>query len=148
MNSIGTVTDRDPTTILLPLDSDSDRRYCHSASRKKKQPEAPVPIGFTDTGQPVYQVAGYTPDGQFVSADRVAGGHPYSPRTNSIAVVALVLGIVVAPLAIPVGHVSRAQIKATGEQRGGMALAGLILGYLSLAVMVVAVIVAAVIANT
>ncbi|NMM83058.1 hypothetical protein B2J88_01515 [Rhodococcus sp. SRB_17] len=59
-------------------------------------------------------------------------GRPYSRRTNSLAVVALVLGFVIAPLAIPVGHVSRAQIRVTGEQGSGMALAGLVLGYLSL----------------
>ncbi|WP_081880718.1 DUF4190 domain-containing protein [Prescottella defluvii] len=115
-----------------------------TSSTKKKQPASSAPIGYTDTGQPIYQVVGYTSDGQPVTADRVVGGRPYSPRTNSLAVVALVLGLVVAPLAIPVGHVSRAQIKATGEQGSGMALAGLILGYLSLVGIVVLV---AVLAN-
>jgi len=36
-------------------------------------------------------------------------------------------------LAIPFGHIARSQIRRTGEQGSGVALAGLILGYLSLA---------------
>ncbi|OKA15859.1 hypothetical protein BS618_07675 [Rhodococcus erythropolis] len=65
--------------------------------------------------------------------ESVAG---YNPRTNSMAVAALVLGIVIAPLAIPVGHIARSQIKRTGEQGNGLALAGLILGYIFLSLIV------------
>lgn len=60
----------------------------------------------------------------------------YNPRTNSMAVAALVLGIVIAPLTIPVGHIARSQIKRTGEQGNGLALAGLILGYIFLSLIV------------
>lgn len=60
----------------------------------------------------------------------------YNPHTNSMAVAALVLGIVIAPLAIPVGHIARSQIKRTGEQGNGLALAGLILGYIFLSLIV------------
>ncbi|GAA1099585.1 DUF4190 domain-containing protein [Tsukamurella spumae] len=105
------------------------------------------PIGYAPDGQPVYQVVGYTPDGQPVTSDRVVGGRPYSPHTNSLAVVALVLGFVAGPLAIPVGHISRAQIRRTGEQGGGMALAGLVLGYLSVTALVATAVTFAILSN-
>ena len=64
----------------------------------------------------------------------------YGPRTNSLAIASLVTGILswlLCPLlggilAVIFGHVSRGQIKRSGEGGGGMALAGLILGYLNL----------------
>ena len=67
-------------------------------------------------------------------------GYVYAPRTNSLAIASLVTGILawlLCPLlggilAVIFGHVSRGQIKRSGEGGGGMALAGLILGYLNL----------------
>ena len=66
--------------------------------------------------------------------------YAYGPKTNSLAIASLVTGIlswVLCPflgaiLAVIFGHVSRGQIKRTGEGGGGMAIAGLILGYLNL----------------
>jgi hypothetical protein len=46
-------------------------------------------------------------------------------------VAAFVLAFVFSPLAIPFGHVARDQIRSSGEQGGGLALAALIIGYLS-----------------
>lgn len=54
---------------------------------------------------------------------------PYPPPTNSLAIVALVSSLVFAPLGIIFGHISLSQIKRTGEQGRGMALAGLVIGY-------------------
>lgn len=59
-------------------------------------------------------------------------------RTNPLAVVSLVFGLLnwlLLPLigsvvAIITGHMARGQIRRSGEQGAGMALAGLILGYL------------------
>ncbi len=64
----------------------------------------------------------------------------YGPRTNSLAVGALIAGIaawVVCPLiaatvAVVLGHISRNQIRRTGEGGTGMSIAGLILGYIQL----------------
>ena len=62
------------------------------------------------------------------------------PRTNSLAVASLLLGLfslfpVFGILAVILGHVARSQIRrSAGRQKGaGIALAGLILGYLGLA---------------
>jgi hypothetical protein len=53
-------------------------------------------------------------------------------RVNPLAVVALVLGLVLPVLAIPVGHYAHQRIAQTGERGDGLALAGLVLGYLGL----------------
>jgi hypothetical protein len=101
---------------------------------KRRPPTVAAPMAFTHSGEPIYPVVGYTSGGQPVTADQVAGPIPAAsnPRTNSYAVVALVLGLILGPLAIPFGHIARTQIRRTGEQGAGMALAGLILGYFSL----------------
>ena len=65
-----------------------------------------------------------------------------SPRTNSMAIVSLVSGILAwllcpclgGALAVIFGHVARGQIKQSGEAGGGMAIAGLVLGYANLGV--------------
>jgi hypothetical protein len=48
---------------------------------------------------------------------------------NVLAIISFVLAFVVAPGAIVCGHIARRQIRTTGEQGDGLALAGLILGY-------------------
>jgi len=101
------------------------------------------PIAYTDDGRPIYPVVGYTSDGTAITADRAVGYQPVNPRTNSLAVAALVLGFAFPLLAIPIGHTARSQIRRTGEQGGGMALAGLILGYISILIAVVALLVIA-----
>ncbi|MFC3438925.1 cell division protein CrgA [Nocardia seriolae] len=65
---------------------------------------------------------------------------PYNPQTSSLSIVALVLGFVFPFAAIPIGHIARAQIRATGEQGDGLALTGLVLGYLWLTFLIAAVV--------
>ena len=58
---------------------------------------------------------------------------PYSSapeqKTNTLAIVALILGILIPIAGIVVGHISLSQIKKTGENGRGLALTGTILGY-------------------
>ena len=56
-------------------------------------------------------------------------GAPLAPRTNTLAIVALVLGLTVPIGGIIAGHMALGQIKRTGEGGHGLALAGAILGY-------------------
>jgi Domain of unknown function (DUF4190) len=81
---------------------------------------------------------------------------PYSPYalappTNGLAIAALVCGVggfVVGLSFIPAiicGHLARRQIRQTGEQGAGLALAGLILGYVGIALFAVLVAVFAVV---
>jgi hypothetical protein len=54
--------------------------------------------------------------------------YPVAP-TNTLAILALVFGLVFPIAGIVCGHIARGQIKRTGESGDGLALAGLILGY-------------------
>ena len=72
---------------------------------------------------------------------------PYPPAlpTNGLAIASLVCGVgtfVIGLSFIPAiicGHIARRQIRQTGEQGGGLALAGLILGYVGGALFIAAV---------
>ena len=75
---------------------------------------------------------------------------PYAPYpmgrpTNGLAIAALVCGIaqfVVGVTFLPAiicGHIARRQIRQTGEQGDGMALAGIILGYIGAAFLILVV---------
>ncbi|MEJ5944830.1 DUF4190 domain-containing protein [Pseudokineococcus basanitobsidens] len=55
-------------------------------------------------------------------------------RTNTLAIVALVLSFFVSLGGIICGHIARRQIRETGEKGAGLALAALIIGYASLAI--------------
>jgi len=58
-----------------------------------------------------------------------------TPKTNVMAIVALVTGILGIPtLGIIFGHIALSQIKTTNESGRGLAIAGLVLGYLVVAV--------------
>jgi len=76
---------------------------------------------------------------------RVTTARPVT-TTNGLAVASLACGLAqfaFGPLptipAIVLGHVARHQIKRTGEQGAGMALAGLLLGWASVAIGVLAI---------
>jgi hypothetical protein len=56
------------------------------------------------------------------------GAQPPAQRTNVLAIVALILGIVVPIGGIICGPIALGQIKRTGENGRGLAMAGLIIG--------------------
>lgn len=74
-----------------------------------KQPEYGAP-GYPPVGYPAYQAV---------------------PTTNTMAILSLVFAFIFSPLAIVFGHIAKKQIRETGEQGDGIALAGLIIGYLA-----------------
>ena len=109
--------------------------------RIRPRTDSPVPfpgaVAVTNDGRPVYPVVGYSADGQPITADQVSGPVAgYNTRTNGMVIAAFILSFVFAPLAIPFGHVARAQIRRSGEQGAGLALAALIIAYCWLAVAV------------
>ena len=57
---------------------------------------------------------------------------PTAPKTNPHAIVSLVLAFFVSLGAVICGHIALGQIKKTGENGRGLAIAGLVLGYLGL----------------
>lgn len=82
-------------------------------------PAGSVPV---PPGPPQY---GYQPPGAGAPP-----GYPHLMRrpTNAMAIVALVLGLTVAPGGLICGIIARKQIRETGEEGDGLALAGLIIG--------------------
>lgn len=55
--------------------------------------------------------------------------YPAAAPTNTLAIVALILGFVLPLGGIICGHIALSQIKRTGENGRGLALAGTVLGY-------------------
>lgn len=93
------------------------------AGAPRPQTYVPVQIGVDVEGRPVFS---NSPN--YVQPS----GH-----MNTLALLAMIFGILGGLAAIPLGHVALSQIKRTGDSGRGMAIAGLILGYASLAVVVV-----------
>lgn len=64
--------------------------------------------------------------------------NPYPPArpTNVLAIVALVSSFFIPPAGIVCGHIALNQIKRTGENGRGLAIAGLIIGYVYTALIV------------
>ena len=77
--------------------------------------------------------------------------YPPAPPTNGLAIAALVCGVggfVIGLSFIPAiicGHLARRQIRQTGEQGAGLALAGLVLGYVGIVLFIALIAVLAVI---
>jgi len=116
-------------------------RAGHRAPAPRRVATAPRPVGYTADGQPFYPVVGYRSDGTPVTADQAPGYAPQVVGTNTMAILAFVMAFVFTFLAVPLGHIARAQIRRTGEQGAGLALAALIIGYIWLAVVIVGAIV-------
>lgn len=90
--------------------------------------QQPYPTPGYDQGQ----YGGY-PQGAYGQPQAYPGyaqpqAYPASRGTNTMAILALVFGILVAPLGLVFGFVARSQIKKTGEDGDGLALAGIIIG--------------------
>jgi len=107
-------------------------------------PNAPPATPYADPG---YPPAGYPPAGDpYAAAGYPPPGYPaYVPaaaKTNTMAIVALVLALVgfasciTAPIGAILGHVARKQIRETGEQGEGMAKAAIIVGWILTGLMV------------
>jgi|SRR5690606_10973480 len=72
-------------------------------------------------------------------------GQPYAaapagPRTNTLAIIALIGAFVFAPVGIICGHIAMGQIKRTGEGGQALALWGTILGYVFTALWIIGII--------
>ena len=70
------------------------------------------------------------------AATPYGSANPYAPapqqKTNTLAIISLVLAFVVSLGAVICGHIALSQIKRTGENGRGLAIAGLVLGYIGL----------------
>jgi len=69
-----------------------------------------------------------------------SGGYPpTAPPTNTMAIIGLVCAFLFAPAGLICGIVARRQIKQTGEQGDGLALAAIIISILQIVIFVIAI---------
>lgn len=87
------------------------------------QPGAPVPPASQPA--PAYGAPAY---------GQPAYAQPSTAKTNTLAIVSLVSSFFISIVGIITGHIALSQIKKTGEQGRGLAIAGLIIGYIGLVV--------------
>ncbi|WP_029431618.1 DUF4190 domain-containing protein [Blastococcus sp. URHD0036] len=66
-------------------------------------------------------------------------GYGYARPTNTMAILALVFIFVFSPASLVLGLIARRQIRETGEQGDGMALAGVIVGGISVGLFVIGI---------
>lgn len=66
-------------------------------------------------------------------------GYGYPRPTNTLAILALVMAFVFAPVGLVLGIVARRQIRETHEEGNGLALAGIIIGGIGTALVVLTV---------
>jgi hypothetical protein len=158
-----------------PQPSDPGYNWAQPESNPQSSPPAqaggfpqpgtyPQPAAYQQPG--TYPQPGYYQPGSYPPAaypQSVMQGVPVQPgaafsgqRTNSLAVAALVCGIlqfivfwvIGAIAAIVLGHIARNQIRQRGERGAGLALAGLILGYVGLALIVIIVVIVIAVAGS
>jgi len=103
-----------------------------AAAKAPAAPKAPAASAPVPPAPPAPPAATTTPP-QPYAAQPPYGGVAYQPgmgpRTNTLAIIALVLGFLVPLGGIICGHIALSQIKRTGEAGHGLALAGTVLGY-------------------
>jgi hypothetical protein len=103
------------------------------------------PYGQPQGQQPAYgqqppygqQQYGQQPYGQPAYGQHPGYPPAYGRPTNTLAILALVLAFVFAPAGLILGIVARKQIRRTGEEGDGLALAGIIVGGIFTAIFVV-----------
>lgn len=127
------------TAVLsIALSRVSERR---NASRPPLVHPAPGgyahPFGAVGARPDGFPVA--TPYGGVGYGGAPQAGYAYPARTNTMAVLSLVFAFVFSPLAIVFGHVGLSQLRLTGEQGRGLAIAGLVLGYISVGAAAIAI---------
>ena len=113
-----------------------------------RPPYGPPASGAPGYGTPGYGVPGYGAPGYGPPAYGPPGygpppGYPppfgYRRPTNTMAILALVFIFVFTPVSLVLGLIARRQIRETGEEGDGMALAGVIVGGISVALIVLAI---------
>ena len=116
------------------------------AGSSEDVPSAYRPSGHPPPGYgppPGYPAPGYPPPG-YPPPGYPPPGYPapgfYRPPTNTMAILALVFGFVFAPAGIVLGVMARKQIRETGEEGDGLALAGIIVGSIVTAVWVLVIV--------
>ncbi|MFI5061654.1 MAG: DUF4190 domain-containing protein [Actinomycetales bacterium] len=88
------------------------------------QPNVPQQPSYTQPPAPRY-------------GEAAPGYAPVQPRYNTLAIVAFILAFFVSIVGIILGFVALSQIKRTGEQGRGLALAAVIIGFVEIVIGVI-----------
>ncbi|MEO7018394.1 MAG: DUF4190 domain-containing protein [Leifsonia sp.] len=88
------------------------------------QPNVPQQPSYTQPPAPRY-------------GEAAPGYAPVQPRYNTLAIVAFVLAFFTTIIGVILGFVALSQIKRTGEQGRGLAIAAIIIGFVEFAVVIV-----------
>jgi hypothetical protein len=107
-----------------------------AASDRRSQTAVQAQAAAMQQWQAAYAIAN---PGQPIPAPPVGLGVA-AQGTNVLAILALVFGILGGLVAIIFGHIALAQIKKTGQDGFGLAVAGLVLGYAWLAFVLVSIV--------
>lgn len=114
--------------------------WFHRIASRPVQTTVAYPQANVGRGQELLKQVGRTENGEplFVSVGGTSRGDakPYGSRTNVLAILTLVFGLLGGIIAIPLGHIALNQIKKTGDSGLGITLAGLICGYVWLVLLV------------
>ncbi|SCL26804.1 protein of unknown function [Micromonospora nigra] len=100
----------------------------------------PPPVGYPTSG---YPAPGYPAPGHPAPGYAPYPGYAPPPKTNGLAIAALVLSLVgftsciTGPVGAIMGHVAMRQIRETGEGGEGLAKAAIIVGWIVTALLVV-----------
>ena len=105
--------------------------YCGTKTGVGDEPTVP------ESESPVLRAEDIPDDEPEPSPVRVQPTPATLPRVNILAVLALILGCLVSPLAALFGHLALNQIGRTGERGTAIAWVAVVLGYLSLAALLV-----------
>ena len=96
---------------------------------------APAVFDNTDTG--VLKIEDIPSDDAEAITSLTATPVRTEPKINVLAIIALILGCLISPLAALFGHIALAQIGRSGERGTAIAWVAIVLGYLSLAALLV-----------
>ncbi len=108
--------------------------YCGTPTGVGDAATAPV---ATEPASPVLRAEDIPADEPEPTPAAIRPAASALPRVNILAVLALILGCLVSPLAALFGHLALNQISRTGERGTAIAWVAIVLGYLSLAALLV-----------
>ena len=147
-----------PDTAAAAIPPEQHQYPAPSTYPAPAQPQHPAPSAYPAPGQApapapapapsLYSYAEQPAPGQPMHPAPQPPQGPVAPPTNTLAIIALILGFVCAPAAIVTGHIALGKIKRSGESGRGLALAGTILGYVFTGLAVIGTAIALIISAT
>jgi hypothetical protein len=109
----------------------------HTAGAMTEPTPEPTPEPVPEVMSPVLRAEDIPPDEPDPTPAAIRPAGTAAAHVNILAVLALILGCLVSPLAALFGHLALSQISRSGERGTAIAWVAIVLGYLSLAAVLV-----------